>query len=225
MAKLPDLNYKPIGQWPGTLTVNREHSRFDTPWGKTLSLLTREIEHLGGEHIVFQIAVPEGCIRLDGGIKAGSRDPEHPGVIISFDSNHGPLAYFTDLYREFQDNVRAIALALEALRTVDRYGVNKGAQYTGYKRLPPAGATTTGRKGITTVEEAAAFIEKHYPGVTARQILEFPPIFETGYRQAARKLHPQAGPGNEEAWIDLQEAAALLRKKHGLDVSQQPRED
>jgi len=33
--------------------------------------------------------------------------------------------------------VRAIALALEALRKVDRYGVRSGSQYAGFKALPP----------------------------------------------------------------------------------------
>ncbi len=212
------IQYRPIVQWPGELTPDNQRlpSPFNTPWGKTLSLLQRELDHLGAENVVFQVAVNENDIRLDGGLKAG-RLRYHPGVIITFDSKlHGPLSYHTDQYAEFTTNVRAIALALEALRKVDRYGVNKaGTQYAGYKRLPPAGESTNGRKHIATPEEAAAFIEKHFPEVTANQILSSSPLFETAYRQAARKLHPDANPGHDDEWIDLQEAAAILKRRHG----------
>lgn len=210
MSKMPhQLNYRAIVQWPGELTNYRQHSRFDSPWGKTLTLLTKEIENLDGDHIVFQIAVPETCIRLDGGIKASSRDPEHPGVIISFDSKHGPLSYFTDIFLEFQDNVRAIALALEALRAVDRYGVNKGAQYKGYKQLPAQGETGEGREHIKTKEQAAEFFTAHMPQVTKEQMVSSSWMFDAAYKHLAKLFHPDKG-GDEDTWIDLQDAAAVL---------------
>jgi len=202
---------KPIVKWPGELTRNRERSLFDTPWGKTLDLLEKELRYLRGKNPIMQIAVTEAEIRLDGRVYANAR-PSHPGVILTFDSKHGPLSYHTDRYTEFQDNVRAIVLSLEALRKVDRYGVSKeGSQYAGYKRLPPAGEAT---KRITTADEAATFIEKQFPEVTAAQILSSSPLFETAYRQSARRLHPDHG-GDNDAWIDLQDAAAILKKKHG----------
>jgi hypothetical protein len=38
---------------------------------------------------------------------------------------------------DWQHNVRAIALGLEALRKVDRYGITRrGEQYAGWKALP-----------------------------------------------------------------------------------------
>ncbi len=203
---------KPIVDWPGELlrADKRQRSRFDTPWGKTLEKLEREIRHLGGRNVILQMALREQDIRIDGGIRANAR-PDHPGVIMTFDSRqHGAMSYHTDLYDRWDDNVRAIALALEALRMVDRYGVNKaGTQYAGYKRLAAA-SETNGRKRIGTVEEAAKFIEGHFPALTADQILGSSPLFETAYKQAARILHPDSG-GDEGEWIDLQEAAALLR--------------
>jgi hypothetical protein len=60
----------------------------------------------------------------------------HPGVEISFDSRaHGRQSFATDEYDDWQDNVRAIALSLEALRAVERWGVSKGRQYAGFALL------------------------------------------------------------------------------------------
>jgi len=48
-----------------------------------------------------------------------------------------------DSFRDWEANLRAIALSLEHLRAVDRYGVTteEEEQYTGWLRLPAAGAT------------------------------------------------------------------------------------
>lgn len=217
------LNYtvKPIIQWPGELhkPKHRRANPFNSPWGKTLNLLEREIRFLDGRNIIFQAAVRESDVRLDGGIKANARPAEHPGVIITFDSKHGPLSYHTDLYVDFQANVRAIALALEALRAVDRYAVNKqGSQYSGYKRLPAAGESTNGRVRITTEDGAAKFISDALNGeITADQVLNSAWLYETVYKLAARKLHPDnKDTGNDDLFVDLQDAAVILRKKHGL---------
>lgn len=83
-------------------------------------------------------------IRLDGQIRASAPVPEHPGVILAFDArklmdnfagSKGGLSFVQDHY----DNLRSIALTLEALRTVDRYGgTEHGEQYQGFRTLPSA---------------------------------------------------------------------------------------
>jgi hypothetical protein len=109
-------------------------------------LLERELRALRAKNIVIQAAVTDQDIRNDGWLRANAR-PEHPGVILTFDSRHGPLSYPCDAFNDWQANVRAIALALEALRKVDRYGVTKrGEQYTGWKALPAAGRSSADLK-------------------------------------------------------------------------------
>ncbi len=75
-------------------------------------------------------------------------------VVISFVvfSLHGPLRYATDAHERqyaglgmegWQADVGAIALALTALRAVDRYGVSRrGEQYTGWRALPATSGVT-----------------------------------------------------------------------------------
>jgi hypothetical protein len=53
------------------------------------------------------------------------------------------LVYATDACDFWQHNVRSIALGLEALRAVDRYGISRrGEQYAGYRAALTAGASS-----------------------------------------------------------------------------------
>lgn len=152
-----DWRVVPIQKWPGENTRARKRSPFDATWMQTTSLLERELKQLRARQIVLQMAVTDDDIRQDGWIRATAR-PAHPGVILSMDSRYGPLSYPCDTFHDWQDNVRAIALALEALRKVDRYGVTKrGEQYTGWKALPPGDNT----KSTDLIRRGLAIIEKH----------------------------------------------------------------
>lgn len=51
-------------------------------------------------------------------------------------SQYTELRLPCDTFSYWKDNVRAVALALEALRKIDRYGVRTGSQYAGFKALP-----------------------------------------------------------------------------------------
>jgi hypothetical protein len=110
-------------------------SPFRAGWLDTLDLLERELDKLGASDVVVELALTDAEIRLDGWPRAGAR-PTHPGVVVSFASRHGDLRYGTDAFPDWQANVRAIALGLEALRKVDRYGIGRrGEQYQGWAQL------------------------------------------------------------------------------------------
>jgi hypothetical protein len=195
--------FRPIEQWPGATTRERRRSPFSATWASTLNLLDRELSQLGSKNVVIQIALAERDIRLDGYPRANAR-PEHPGVIVSLDSAYGPLSYPCDTFHDWRDNLRAIALALEALRAVDRYGVTKrGEQYTGWKQLE-------GRPmpAQMTRQEAAEFIGKH-GAFDPDAVLIHWPYEGIYYRTCARKLHPDAG-GSAEDFQRLQQAKAVL---------------
>ena len=201
---------RPIDTWPDTLLddAQRSWSRFDSAWSDTVQLLEREVEMLGGNEVVLQLAITERDCRLDGWIRADAK-PTHPGVIVSFDSKHGPLRYSTDRFKDFagrgwQANVRAIALGLEALRKVDRYGIARsGEQYRGWNALPAA----TAMPGPLTVESAIAFLHEHAPGV--EWDYDQPDQVQRAYRAAAARLHPDRG-GDPADFRRLTEARDLL---------------
>lgn len=184
---------RPLGPWLDPVTENRRSAAlFRVTWDRTLRHLGREVEQLGGDLIVVQVDVTEAELRRDGMLRTHAR-VGFPGVRVSFDSMHGPLTYATDRYEQryhgdlqsWQANVRAIALSLEALRAVDRYGVSgRGEQYRGWTALAQ-------RPHEMTREQAAEFIA-HWAGVptSAEWILEAPLQLERAYRSAAKRIHP-----------------------------------
>lgn len=197
------VTYRPIGSdWQGENTFSRRYSPFRANWSKTIDQLEHELEELGAKEVVFQLDMEERDIRLDGMPRADAK-PRSPRVIISFESKHGPLRYQCDAfegnYREpsWQANVRAIALGLEALRQVERYGITKrGEQYTGWKALPESSQSH---------DEAIAFLASvtgWTPAVVAGSL-------QNSYRDAAKRLHPDVG-GNRDMWEQLQKARQVL---------------
>lgn len=146
------VTFRPLEFWPEPFMPRR--SPFDSSWSATLDLLDRELHMLGAERAVIQIGLRESQIRIDGWPKATATAPAHPGVVLAFDSNHGPLKYATAEFHDWKSNVRAIALGLEALRKVDRYGITKrGEQYTGWRALPAGDGTE--------LDRGRELIEKH----------------------------------------------------------------
>src|SRR5207245_2884705 len=157
--------------------------------------------------IVAQAFYKRDQISNTGWPKAGAQ-PSSPGVILSFESDGKPLSFPCDRYTGITVNVRAIALALEALRAVDRYGVTRHAeQYQAWLRIEAAPLA-----GFRTKEDAAMFIatqaevlpQEEYE-VSARAIVSDPDWRQGKYRVAAKRLHPDRG-GNEELFVKLQQA-------------------
>lgn len=205
---------RPIDRWPQEPTRYRTRARFKAPYNQTLILLSYELARLGAKLAYIQADVTERDIRIDGQLRADAR-PATPRVIIAAKTKHGPILMPCDTFDDWQDNIRAIALALQALRAVDRYGVTKrGEQYRGLKQI-------TAGDGPINSDEAATFIAKHcHDAATVgpderRRILTSPMTFGNCYRAAARKLHPDAG-GDPAEWSKLQRADVILRELHGL---------
>lgn len=182
-----DFQFRPIEGWPGrhTPVTQRKRAQFKATYPQTLALLERELGYLKAKHVVLQVALDESQIRLDGLPYAKAR-PRHSGVILAFESKHGPLSYPCDTYDHWESNLRAIALGLEALRAVDRYGVTKtGAQYRGWQRLDAPEPL-----------DPAEFVSRG-TGFSAEEVRLSPVVRQEAYRVRAKKLHPDAGGSNE----------------------------
>lgn len=140
---------EPIDSWPLPDTRNRPWPPFTASYRQTEQLLHHELAQIGARGaVVVQVVTRNGAadLRRDGALRAQAKI-EHPGVRVSFESKHGPLTYATDTFDgsyqrpAWQQNLRAIALGLEALRKVDRYGIARsGEQYRGWRAIEGAGA-------------------------------------------------------------------------------------
>lgn len=191
-------------------TGRHKPSQFSSRWSDTEELLLREVKALRGRDLVLEVDVDESQIRLDGRLYARAY-ARTPAVRVAFESMHGPLTYATDVFPTWQDNVRAIALGLEALRRVDRYGITKrGEQYAGWKQLP---AGSGGTASHMTLDEAWSIIGSYDPdfrpiqeqrdaGVTAATTL--------AWRRARAANHPDRRDGDRTLWDKVEQAAAAL---------------
>jgi hypothetical protein len=196
--------FRPAEQWPGKAkTYGRRRAPFRATYPKTLDLLEAELNHLRAKDIVIQAYFRREDIRNDGWPRSSAR-PSQPGVILRFDANKESYSYPCDTFDAWEDNLRAIALSLQALRAVDRYGVTRGReQYQGFKRL---GAPAT----LNPWDVAVQFIASR-AGVRVDDVRN---DLDGAYRLAARKLHPDQG-GSHELFVQLQNHYRTLKMAAG----------
>ncbi|WP_374978126.1 hypothetical protein ACEYYH_10620 [Microbacterium trichothecenolyticum] len=201
------LTVAPIGEWPGVLTPERQRTRspFSASWSDTLGLLRRELAHLLAKDAELLVAVRPEDFRLDGRPRANAKQ-EHPGVILSFDSSVGHLSYPCDTFSTWQANLRAVALSLESLRRVDRYGVTKrGEQYRGFLAIEaPASAPTAFESADAAKSWIYSLIEPHF---IAGGMLDVP----AAVRRAKRIAHPDIVGGDAQVFARVMQAEAVLR--------------
>lgn len=194
----------------------RVRSPFDSTWTQTLELLRRETWNIAkrrdshsGE-FVMMLDVEDRHIRNDGELRANAT-PDTPDVGIWIETRHaGDLLLTCGRFRYWHDNVRAIALGLEALRRVDRYGITQSdEQYRGWQALPPGTPMPAARM---TVEDAARLLcdstmvtigEDWHDVVAGRSSIR------DLYREAIKTHHPDHG-GDAEMFRRLTEARDLL---------------
>lgn len=194
---------RPLDKWPGELTKSRSKAPFDAQWGSTIDLLTRELRQLkaSGDRVLL-VAVREEDILVDGSAPKARACAAHPGVIMSFGSRYGPLKYACDRFTHWGDNVRAIALGLEALRKVERYGISRrGEQYQGYKQLPGTVAAMT--------PDVAANVLERWSAIPAAAIAANRDVAEAAFKLAVKKTHPDAG-GDPTDFRAVEEARRVL---------------
>jgi len=175
-----------------------------------MDTLSAELGWLGAQAIVLGIAVELDDIGRDGWPRASAK-PRHPGVQVFFDSRYGPLVYQCDMFRHWQQNVRAIALTLQRLRMAELYGcTRRGEQYQGFKALPAPQANGDDF-GFTMAERKtrAAFFLAKQSDMDSSEILASADHREAAFRTAAKRLHPDVG-GNAEDFKKLQTARKLL---------------
>lgn len=215
-----DMTVKPIVEWPGKLKTTRITSQFRSstsrrpiPVRQTLAALQRELDQLRAKDVILQVAITADQFRIDGRPRAGAA-AVHPGVILTMNTPHGALSYPCDTFLTWEDNLRAIALALEALRKVDRYGVSgRGEQYRGFLAIEAAHAAgPAAPRPFDTATAAADFLlsllehrKVESSGLTDAQLV----------RRALRLTHPDSNDGVEDPDFGRVKLADLKLREAG----------
>ena len=173
--------FRPLAAWPYPEQKHRP-ALFKVGYARTMQDLEYEIEAVRGSDLIIGVVATERDVRMDGRLKADAK-VNHAGVEVSFQVPDGRrLTFHTDVhsgYREsWQDNLRAIALGLESLRAVQRYGITTGLgeQYAGFAQLTAGGPDPA--KGKLLAERAG------------------------GIRQALMAHHPDRG-GDDRDFADV----------------------
>jgi hypothetical protein len=196
-----ELRFRPISTWPGDLSQSRRSALFKVDHDKNLRALKYELGRLEADNVVIELAYTEEDFRIDGTPRVRAV-VAHPGVVVSFESKYGPLRYATDVFDEWKHNLRAIALALEDLRRVERYGiVKRGEQYAGWRQIEARSQSSEDAR-----DWLRAYVMKHsgarlgeVEGLTDRALV----------RTAKRYAHPDVG-GSVETFAAVQQAAGTL---------------
>jgi hypothetical protein len=222
-----NITIQAMPKWPGDSTTERKNSPF-LHKGKminfedTWQLLQTELRHVGAREVTLFTMHSKEDIRVDGKLRSDTRTPSHPGVILQFDkyagydeatkqSNFVQLRFPCDTFNGWKTNVRAIALALEALRKVDRYGVTTGAQYAGYKALAAGDVDLTPELAADFIARSAGM--GSIPGIAASVIANVGGFGAIVYKSAAKVLHPDKG-GNPEEFKRLEKAWRIVSAVH-----------
>lgn len=172
---------------PRTAPANRRHARFKTSFATARKNLIREIKLLGGDNCIFSSDIPrrqDGLPYADAKPKSGDT-----GIAAYFNRKGKQLCFACDRYLTVDDNMHAIALTVEALRGIARWGTGDMMEsaFRGYAALPErAGGSswweTLGVPINATTEQA-----------------------KEAYRMLAKKYHPDLG-GDAELFRRINEA-------------------
>lgn len=182
-------------QWPAgwPRTATRERGSFRTDLARALSNLRHELGLMGAADLV-----------LSSNCTLGSVDVKDPGVCAYFTlpgkapgAPRRSLAIPCDRWQSVAHNIHAIALTVEAMRGMQRWGASSmiDAMFSGFKALPSAGrhwSTVLGVGPNASVEEV-----------------------EAGYKAKAKVLHPDAG-GSVEAFQELGQAWATFKAERNI---------
>ena len=160
---------KPRTQFPGT-------SKFGPrSLDQAVNILRKQIALLGGGSAIISTNTK---LRLDGLPYSKQAQPLDKGVAVYFTHKKRQMCFACDRWDKIQDNIYAVAMTIDALRGIDRWGGGTMMEeaFTGFVSLPSNSPwDVLGLK----------------PGSSREEI-------EAAFRDKAKKAHPDAGGSNEQ---------------------------
>ena len=176
---------------PRTKFAHRRHARFNTKFGKARDNLLTEIRRLGGTDAIISSNIPH---RNDGLPRANAFSSvelkNDPGIAVYFTRKKKKLCFACDCYLTVDDNMHAIAKTVEALRGIARWGTGDmmEAAFTGFMALPEI--------SHSDVWDTLGIYQEN---ATEQDVM-------SAWRARAKECHPDAVPGREKEWHELDTA-------------------
>lgn len=177
--------------WPRTPRGKAKPSKYLVTPEKAMTEMLRSAKLFGASNVVLSTNVP---IRKDGLPYTGVRPPEDAGVALYWiDRKRQARVIACDQYSKVHENMRAIGLTLDALRSIERNGASQILERTigAFAALPastaPAKRTWRDVFGWSVLKQFDAA------------------LLDARYRELARERHPDTG-GSNDAFIELTNA-------------------
>lgn len=151
--------------------------------------LIDELRRLGAGNVVLSCNIKPDRL---GRLIEPSRRPSDQGIAVYFTLDGQPKTMARDTYQRFEENMRALALTIEAMRAIERHGGGQmmSRAFEGFTALPPPLVTPPRRScwDVLGIKPSRSPTE-----ITA------------AYRRRAKICHPDAG-GTSEQMAELKSA-------------------
>jgi len=181
----------PLG-WKRTEPGRRRNSFYKVSFARARDEVLHSLGLMGVRdyNVIISSNVP---LRRDGLPLANMREPDDPGVAVYWsDHKQERRVIACDKWRMVRENVRAVGLALEAMRMLERTGSSEilSRAFTGFAALPAAGESS---------EDWRRVLELHHEAVITVEKVE------SKYKSLAPAAHPDSG-GSHDRMVRLNKA-------------------
>lgn len=200
-----EVNAHPLS-WPAyrprTEPHRRTWSNFKTSFGRARDRCLGQIRMLGGRDPIISTNIP---LRRDGFPYADMAQPKDGGVAVYFTYRKKQMCFACDRWAKVDDNMHAIALTIEALRGVARWGTGDmmEAAFTGFAALPPP---------ITAAQPWRGVLGFDTVGTPTKAMVE------AAYKLLRGKTHPDREGGSEAAFLAVQSAFEQAGRELGFSA-------
>lgn len=196
---------RPIENWTGPPRCLSRSCQYQKKWSQVVHDLKAELGRIGVRTAVLQLDISERDLRNDGELRANAR-PVSDRVCVSFQHpEQGPLAYPCHTFHDWQANVQAIAMTLEALPEAGRAIVTPGT-------------VAAAAPGATLETYSEYLLKMAFPGGYAEEeiavMIDDPDMLRDVYRTASKNHHPDNG-GDIATMALINKARDAIRAHQG----------
>lgn len=151
--------------------------------------LGNELDRMGARNVVLSSNYE---LRLDGLPRGNGPVPSDRGVAVYFTLKGVQKVMACDMHVRAEENMRSIALALDAMRALERHGggIMMERAFEGFTALPAPGTRRPWRQVLGLNDGIAV----------TRETIDY------AYRELAKKRHPDAPSGSHDQMSELNAA-------------------
>ncbi len=187
--------------WKRTASMARRQAPYKVTQDQALKEMQRALQLLGAiGPIVVSTNIP---VRRDGMPHAGVSTPDDPGVAVYWTTKAlGERVIACDRWSSVRSNIRAIGLAVDGLRAMERAGATQILEraFSAFGALPPAQAVP-----VTRPWWEVFGMPKELIGSLSLAMVE------ARFRELIKKAHPDQG-GSQEGTVELNFALQQARE-------------